>query len=90
MGATGEDAWTPIGYPSCLVDDHLGRWISDVPVAETEYTAFTCGKGQAVTAGLIVRRVTDLCRTARFTSTEVVYGVTGTEVTELPEYGVSP
>ena len=27
---------------------------------------------------------------ARFTSTEVVYGVTGTEVTELPEYGVSP
>ena len=27
---------------------------------------------------------------AEFTSTEVVYGVTGTEVTELPEYGVSP
>ena len=25
-----------------------------------------------------------------FTSTEVVYGVTGTEVTVLPEYGVSP
>jgi hypothetical protein len=25
-----------------------------------------------------------------FTSTEVVYGLTGTEVTELPEYGVSP
>jgi hypothetical protein len=25
-----------------------------------------------------------------FTSTEVVYGVTGTDVTELPEYGVSP
>jgi hypothetical protein len=30
-------------------------------------------------------------RTVReFTSTEVVYGVTGTDVTELPEYGVSP
>jgi hypothetical protein len=27
---------------------------------------------------------------ALFTSTEVVYGVTGTEVTRLPEYGVSP
>jgi hypothetical protein len=27
---------------------------------------------------------------ALFTSTEVVYGVTGTDVTELPEYGVSP
>jgi hypothetical protein len=27
---------------------------------------------------------------SRFTSTEVVYGVTGTDVTELPEYGVSP
>jgi hypothetical protein len=25
-----------------------------------------------------------------FTSAEVVYGVTGTEVTVLPEYGVSP
>jgi len=25
-----------------------------------------------------------------FTSTEVVYGVTGADVTELPEYGVSP
>ena len=25
-----------------------------------------------------------------FTSTEVVYGVTGTEVTVLPECGVSP
>ena len=25
-----------------------------------------------------------------FTSTEVVYGVTGTDVTKLPEYGVSP
>ena len=29
-------------------------------------------------------------REAAFTSTEVVYGVTGTEVTRLPEYGVSP
>jgi hypothetical protein len=27
---------------------------------------------------------------AEFTSTEVVYGVTGTDVTELPECGVSP
>jgi hypothetical protein len=25
-----------------------------------------------------------------FTSTEVVYGVTGTDVTVLPDYGVSP
>jgi hypothetical protein len=25
-----------------------------------------------------------------FTSTEVVYGVTGTDVTVLPEFGVSP
>ena len=30
----------------------------------------------------------DLAR--MFTSTEVVYGVTGTDVTVLPEYGVSP
>ena len=29
-------------------------------------------------------------RARGFTSTEVVYGVTGTGVTELPEYGVSP
>ena len=26
----------------------------------------------------------------KFTSTEVVYGVTGTDVTVFPEYGVSP
>jgi hypothetical protein len=35
---------------------------------------------------LLVRAAT---RT-EFTSTEVVYGVTGTDVTELPECGVSP
>jgi hypothetical protein len=28
--------------------------------------------------------------TIQFTSTEVVYGVTGTDVTVLPGYGVSP
>jgi hypothetical protein len=33
---------------------------------------------------------TTTARARRFTSTEVVYGLTGTEVTELPEYGVSP
>jgi len=33
-------------------------------------------------------RTTDAPRP--FTSTEVVYGVTGTDVTVLPEYGVSP
>jgi hypothetical protein len=37
-----------------------------------------CPRGMAASLG------------AGFTSTEVVYGVTGTEVTELPEYGVSP
>jgi hypothetical protein len=36
------------------------------------------------------RIATTRCTGYRFTSTEVVYGVTGTEVTELPEYGVSP
>jgi hypothetical protein len=35
-------------------------------------------------AGAVNREV------CRFTSTEVVYGVTGTDVTRLPEYGVSP
>jgi hypothetical protein len=34
--------------------------------------------------------VGDTVLRVRFTSTEVVYGVTGTDVTELPEYGVSP
>ena len=29
-------------------------------------------------------------QSVQFTSTEVVYGVTGTDVSELPEYGVSP
>jgi len=38
------------------------------------------------------RRVegTSIRELAEFTSTEVVYGVTGTSVTGLPEFGVSP
>ena len=39
-------------------------WVSDAEVAETEYTAFTSKKGQAITARLIVRRVRDLNKQA--------------------------
>ncbi len=38
--------------------------MSDAEVAETQYTAFTSKKGQAITARLIVRRVKDLNRQA--------------------------
>jgi hypothetical protein len=58
------DAWTPIKYPRAVFDDQLRRWVSDAEVAETEYTAFTSKKGQAITARLIVRRVKDLSPTA--------------------------
>ena len=64
IAAIGEDAWTPIRYPSAIWDDQLRCWISDAQVAETEYTAFTSKKGQAVTARLIVRRVRDLNKQA--------------------------
>ena len=64
IAAIGEDAWTPIRYPRAVWDDQLRRWISDAEVAETEYTAFTSRKGQAITARLIVRRVKDLNRKA--------------------------
>ncbi len=64
IAAIGEDAWTPIEYPHAIWDDQLRRWISDAEVAETEYTAFTSRKGQAITARLIVRRVKDLNRKA--------------------------
>jgi hypothetical protein len=37
-----------------------------------------------------VQQLPRLGQEATFTSTEVVYGVTGTDVTVLPEYGVSP
>jgi len=40
--------------------------------------------------GAVRREVLDRMLIFAFTSTEVVYGVTGTGVTELPEYGVSP
>jgi len=60
IAAIGEQAWTPIRYPSAIWDDQLGRWISDAQVAEVKYTAFTSRKGQAITARLIVRRVRDL------------------------------
>jgi DDE family transposase len=64
IAAIAEDAWTPIRYPRAVWDGQLGRWISDAQVAETEYTAFTSRKGQAITARLIVRRVKDLNRKA--------------------------
>jgi Transposase DDE domain group 1 len=64
IAAIGEDAWTPIRYPSAIWDDQLRCWVSDAQVAETEYTAFTSKKGQAVTARLIVRRVRDLNKQA--------------------------
>jgi Transposase DDE domain group 1 len=57
-------AWTPIKYPHAIWDDQLRAWVSDAGVAETEYTAFTSKKGQAITARLIVRRVKDLNRQA--------------------------
>jgi hypothetical protein len=64
IAALGEDAWLPIRYPRAIWDDQLGRWVSDAQVAETPYTAFTSGKGHAITARLIVRRVKDLNRQA--------------------------
>jgi hypothetical protein len=59
-----DTAWTPIQYPRALWDGQLACWVSDAEVAETEYTAFTSKKGQAITARLIVRRVKDLNRQA--------------------------
>jgi hypothetical protein len=64
IAGIGETAWTPIKYPRAIWDDQLRCWISDAEVAETQYTAFTSKKGQAITARLIVRRVKDLNRQA--------------------------
>jgi hypothetical protein len=64
IAGIGEDAWTPIKYPRAIWDDQLRCWVSDAGVAETQYTAFTSRKGQAITARLIVRRVKDLNRKA--------------------------
>jgi hypothetical protein len=64
IAAIGEDAWTPVRYPRAVWDGQLDAWISDAEVAETQYTAFAPGKGQAVTARLIVRRVRDLNKQA--------------------------
>ena len=60
IAAISDDAWTPIRYPRAIWDDQLRCWVSDAQVAETQYTAFTSKKGQAITARLIVRRVRDL------------------------------
>jgi Transposase DDE domain group 1 len=59
IAAIPEQAWTAIRYPRAIWDDQLRCWVSDAQVAETEYTAFTSKKGQAITARLIVRRVRD-------------------------------
>jgi hypothetical protein len=60
IAAIPRGARTPIRYPRAIWDDQPGGWISDAEAAETEYTAFTPKKGQAITARLIVRRVRDL------------------------------
>jgi hypothetical protein len=60
IAAIPATAWTPITYPRAVWDDQLRCWVSDAEIAETYYTAFTsAGKGQAITARLIVRRVRD-------------------------------
>ncbi len=64
IAAIPETAWIPIRYPRAIWDDQLRCRVSDAGVAETEYTAFTSKKGQAVTARLLVRRVRDLNRQA--------------------------
>ena len=64
IAAIGEDAWTPIRYPSAIWDDQLRCWVSDAEVAEVPYTAFAAKKGQAISARLIVRRVGDLNKKA--------------------------
>ncbi len=48
--------WIPINYPRAVWMTSW-CWVSDAQVAETSYTAFNSRKGQAVAAGLIVRRV---------------------------------
>ncbi len=64
IAAIPEQAWTAIEYPRAIWDDQLRCWVSDAQVAETEYTAFTSKKGQAIAARLIVRRVRDLNKQA--------------------------
>ena len=64
IAAIPEQAWTAIQYPRAIWDDQLRCWVSDAQVAETQYTAFTSKKGQAITARLIVRRVRDLSKQA--------------------------
>jgi hypothetical protein len=59
IAAIGGEAWTAIKYPQAIWDDQAGCWASEAEIAETEYTAFTSKKGQAVTARLVVRRVRD-------------------------------
>jgi hypothetical protein len=60
IAAIPETAWTAIRYPRAIWDDQLRCWVSAAQVAETEYTAFTSKKGQAITARLIMRRVRGL------------------------------
>jgi hypothetical protein len=57
IAAIPETAWTAIRYPRAIWDGRLRAWVSDAEVAETEYTAFTSRKGQAITARLIAHRV---------------------------------
>jgi Transposase DDE domain group 1 len=59
IASISQDAWTAIRYPRAVWDDQLRAWIPDAEITETQYTAFTSKRGQAITARLIVRRVRD-------------------------------
>jgi hypothetical protein len=56
-----EDAWTPVPYPSAVVDPDTGELNSDAEVAEAPFTAFA-STHRPVTARLVVRRVRDRAR----------------------------
>src|SRR5665647_1214280 len=53
-----EDDWVGITYPHAIYDEDENRWISDAPVAEIGFTAFTSRRrSEHISARLIVRRV---------------------------------
>ncbi|MGH8880076.1 MAG: IS1380 family transposase [Stackebrandtia sp.] len=72
----GEDAWTPIEYPTAVWDAAEERWISDAEIAEVPFTAFTSKKKQFhTTARLIVRRVRRLNPAGTPTGQAELFGV---------------
>src|SRR5271170_987296 len=101
-GSTSTTAPSTDPFSRCAIPalTRICAQFAEILGAPADHAASATDAACSIASASPICAATDCAKTAclvrgndqaeRFTSTEVVYGVTGTEVTGLPEYGVSP